>query len=558
MTPSSYSILAILDFGSQYTQLIARRLRELGYLSVVVSPDSFEKKNCSVDFMGKSFEPVGIILSGGPNSVYEEGAPTLLENTWRKWEEAKIPVLGICYGMQLLVKRAGGKVVGASHGETAGSEYGPTRLAEPLNVAPKWIQQFWSKNLGQPKFWNVWMSHGDHCEIGGASAFQPIIKSEKGVLAGIAHTKFPWIGLQFHPEVTHSEKGGEFLSLFIDSHIHNGSPGAGGGGNKWSLPAFIEDTIRSIQDDVGEEDHVICALSGGVDSAVAAALVQKAIGSRLHSVMVDTGLLRKGEAQQVREHVTEKMGIDLKVVDASEKYFSALAGVTDPERKRKVIGGLFIDVFAEYATDLSKKIGRMPKFLVQGTLYPDVIESSSGSHGSKHSHKIKSHHNVGGLPEHLPFKLIEPFRYLFKDEVRAVGRHLGVSDLFVKRHPFPGPGLGVRIMGEVTRDKVKLLQEVDAIWIKHLRDSGLYDQVWQAFAVYLPVLSVGVAGDGRTHNPTIALRAVTSTDGMTADWAELPNAFLREVSRDICNSVRGVGRVVYDISSKPPATIEWE
>jgi GMP synthase (glutamine-hydrolysing) len=530
----THATVVILDYGSQYTQLIARRVRELGIYSYILPADAH---------LGRilSFSPKAVILSGGPSSVYDQGAPQLPEGFLKYRAENKIPTLGICYGMQLLARSLGGEVQRASV-----REYGRMRVIPKLDAQILSIQT--------PFF--AWMSHGDEIKRV-PDGFRLVATSTGGSAAAMENVEAKIYALQFHPEVTHTEGGKEILKHFLID--------LAGILPDWDMGSVMEDQIAAIRDKVGPTSHVICALSGGVDSTVASALVYRAIGDRLHCVFVDNGLLRFKERERVMNTFRDKLHLPVSCVDASDRFLNKLQGVADPEHKRKIIGAEFIAIFEESAERVGKELGHLPDFLVQGTLYPDVIESSpppaqGAASGDTRTHAamIKSHHNVGGLPKDLRFTLIEPLRDLFKDEVRQLGKKLGVPDEFLKRHPFPGPGLAVRVLGEITRPYLETLRDVDEIFIQSIREAGLYDQIWQAFAVFLPVKSVGVQGDGRTHDHVVALRAVTSSDGMTADWFHFDSKFLAQVSARICNQVRGVNRVVYDISSKPPATIEWE
>jgi len=507
--------VVILDYGSQYTQLIARRIRELQVYAEILPWYAQESQVMAL-------APKGLVLSGGPNSVYDSQSPTLPDYV----VHSGIPVLGICYGMQLLAQVLGGRVVAGTE-----REYGPARvqLAEP--TAELWV--------GLSTEQSVWMSHGDRVEEV-PPGFSILARSEGGIIAAMGDPLRRFYGLQFHPEVQHTPQGRAMLRQFL--YTICGCQG------DWTPSAFIDEAVADIRRQVGEAG-VICGLSGGVDSAVVAALAHRAVGDQLTCIFVDTGLLRRDEARQVQSTFHEALGIRLVMVDASERFFAALAGVEDPETKRRIIGEHFVRVFEAEAGKLANT-----RYLAQGTIYPDVIESA----GSTSAHRIKSHHNVGGLPPDMELQLVEPLRYLFKDEVRQVGSALGLPDMLVWRHPFPGPGLAVRILGEVDRERVRTLQQVDAVFLKELWDSGLYRQTAQAFAVLLPVRSVGVMGDGRTYAHVVALRAVTTDDFMTADWARLPHDLLGRVANRIVNEVPGVNRVVYDISSKPPATIEWE
>jgi GMP synthase (glutamine-hydrolysing) len=507
--------ILILDFGAQYTQLIARRVRELNVLSLVENFDFPLEKV-------RELNPKGIIFSGGPSSVYQKNAP-LPE---RGILGSGIPILGICYGLQVVAHLLGGEVDRSAH-----QEFGKALLI--VDDSSDLLS-----DIGDVS--KVWMSHADRVTKL-PPGFAPIAHTENSPVAAFSSKLKKIFGVQFHPEVVHTVNGREILSNFLFKVC--------GCSADWKAGNFIEEKVREIKEKVGNE-KVICALSGGVDSAVAAVLIRKAIGDKLHAVHIDNGLMRKDESLKVVEYFRDNFKIDLHYVDASEMFLKKLRGVADPEKKRKIIGNTFIEVFEEAAQEI-----KGVSFLAQGTLYPDVIESQSHKGPSA---KIKTHHNVGGLPEVMKLKLIEPFRLLFKDEVRNVGRELGISGEIIERHPFPGPGLAVRILGDVTPEKLEILRQADDIFIEEIKKYGIYTAIWQAFAVLLPVQSVGVMGDERTYEYTIALRAVTSEDGMTADWAQIPYELLAKVSGRIINEVRRVNRVVYDISSKPPATIEWE
>ncbi len=505
--------VVVLDFGSQYTQVIARRIREARVRSVVLPFDAKASELAKLS-------PKGIILSGGPSSVYDAGAPQGDSGLF----ELKVPVLGLCYGMMWLAQRFGGKV-----GSAQGREYGRAHV----RVAGGRL----FRGLGPLE--TIWMSHGDHVETAPAG-FSVTATTQNAPVAAFEDPARALYGIQGHPEVHHSEHGAQMLENFLYD-VCGAKP-------SWTMAGFRDATVARLKSELSS-GVVLGALSGGVDSTVAAVLLREAVGERFRGVFVDTGLLRKNEGRQVLE-AFRHLGLPVVGVDASQRFFEGLAGVGDPERKRRIIGGLFIDVFTENA-----KAFDGAQWLAQGTLYPDVIESVSIKGPSA---VIKTHHNVGGLPEKLGFKLVEPLRELFKDEVRRLGEELGIPREMLTRHPFPGPGLAVRIPGEITRERVRILQEADAIFIEELRDSGWYERTSQAFAVLLPVKTVGVMGDGRTYESVLALRAVTTEDFMTADWARLPHDLLDRVSRRIVGEVRGVNRVVYDVTSKPPGTIEWE
>jgi GMP synthase (glutamine-hydrolysing) len=503
----------VLNFGSQYVQLIARRVRELGVYSEIVhwdeDPEELRRR-----------EPYGIILSGGPASVYEENAPLPDEGIYR----IGVPVLGICYGLQVMAYQLGGRVERSQR-----QEYGRSRLRiirdDPLFE-------------GLPRDFDVWMSHADKV-TDLPPGFRTLAVSENSHHAVIRDEEGRLYGLQFHPEVVHTSFGKEILANFLFRIC--------GAERNWNVEDLIEEKIEEIRTRVGN-DRVIAALSGGVDSTVASLLVHRAVGDRIHCIFIDHGLLRLGEREEVERNL-RSLGLPLKVVDAGEEFLRRLRGVEDPEEKRRIIGNTFVEVFEREA----RKIEGV-RFLLQGTLYPDVVESA----GIRGSAKIKTHHNVGGLPERMNLELLEPLRDLFKDEVREIGRRLGVPREILTRHPFPGPGLAVRIIGEVREEDLEILRQADHIFIEELKKNGFYERVWQAFAVLLPIRTVGVMGDVRTYEKVVALRAVESTDGMTADWFRFPPDFLDRVMRRIVNEVKGVNRVVYDISSKPPSTIEWE
>lgn len=507
--------ILIIDFGSQVTQLIARRIREINVYSEIKNPDiSFEEI--------QKIAPKAIILSGGPCSVYEKDSPQIDERVF----SLGLPILGICYGQQLICHTLGGKVASAQE-----REYGKAEIEIIVN----------SSLFEEVKNNQVWMSHGDKVDQIPAS-FKVIAKTPSAPYAAIANEDKKIYGVQFHPEVVHSVDGKKMIKNFVLKIAKCQA--------NWTMGDFKKDEILAIKKIVGDK-KVICGLSGGVDSSVVAALISQAIGRQLTCIFVDHGLLRKNEAEEVSEVFAKSFDINFIYVDAKELFISKLSGISDPEQKRKIIGKTFIEVFDAESSKIENA-----EFLAQGTLYPDVIESSHPNKGA--SHTIKSHHNVGGLPEDMKLKLLEPVRTLFKDEVRKLGRELNVPEIIVNRHPFPGPGLAIRIIGDITKDKIKILQDADAIYIEEIRKAGLYDKIWQAFCVLLPVKTVGVMGDGRTYENVLALRAVNSVDGMTADIYPFESEFLCKVTSRIINEVKGINRVVYDYTSKPPGTIEWE
>ena len=516
--------LLILDFGSQYTQLIARRIREVGVYCEIIPWDSSDNDV-------ESFAPSGIILSGGPESVTAANSPRAPEVVFN----LDVPILGICYGMQTMAAQLGGEVEGSDT-----SEFGYAQIRRTAEGGLFAELADGANDSGQ-QLLDVWMSHGDKVsEL--PPNFELIAETESCPIAGMAHRDKPWFGIQFHPEVTHTLKGEEIFHHFVLSIC--------GCEALWTPANIVEDAIARVREQVGD-DKVLLGLSGGVDSSVVAALLHRAIGDQLTCVFVDNGLLRLNEGDQVMEMFAQNMGVKVIRAGAEERFLSKLSGVEDPEAKRKIIGNTFIDVFDEEAAKIEGV-----KWLAQGTIYPDVIESAGAKTGK--AHVIKSHHNVGGLPDDMALELVEPLRELFKDEVRRIGLELGLPRDMVFRHPFPGPGLGVRILGEVKKEYADLLRRADAIFIEELRNAGWYDQTSQAFAVFLPVKSVGVVGDGRRYEWVIAIRAVQTTDFMTARWAHLPYELMETVSNRIINEISGISRVTYDISGKPPATIEWE
>ncbi len=512
--------ILVLDFGSQYTQLIARRIREAHVYSQILP--------CTVSLATiLAYRPQGIVLSGGPSSVYEKKAPAVPKEIF----DLGIPILGICYGMQLVTHLSGGEVAKSKH-----REYGRAELTidDKSNLF---------KGVGTNGSTVVWMSHGDRIERM-PPGFRSIAHSTNSPIAAMKRDdhKRRIYCLQFHPEVVHTAEGTQILRNFVYD-ICGCKP-------TWTMQSYVETAVQQIREQVGKE-RVICALSGGVDSSVAAALTHRAIGDQLTCIFVDNGLLRTGEKEQVKQTFAKQLHLNLRMIDASDLFLAKLKGVIDPERKRKIIGKQFIE---QFEAEAKKKSGGV-KFLVQGTLYPDVIESVSFKGPSA---TIKTHHNVGGLPARMKLKLIEPLRELFKDEVRVLGKELGLSDEIVWRQPFPGPGLAIRVLGAITKERLTILRAAESILDQEIRAAGLYREIWQSLAVLLPIRTVGVMGDQRTYEHVIALRAVTSLDGMTADWAKIPNDVLGKISNRIINEVKGVNRVVYDISSKPPATIEWE
>ncbi|MFO1022553.1 MAG: glutamine-hydrolyzing GMP synthase [Planctomycetales bacterium] len=513
---SQRELILVLDFGSQFTQLIARRVREQKVFCQLV------KHNITAARI-RELNPNGLILSGGPASVYQTNAPQPDPEIF----QLGLPILGICYGMQASCRALGSDVSAGTDREFGRTTLHVTRHSDLFDGVP-------SESI-------VWMSHGDQVQ-GLSEQFTPLAETDSCPFAAVQHHTLPLYGLQFHPEVSHTEFGGKLLGNFVKRIC--------GCRGTWEMSSFIEQEVRSMRDRVGK-NRVICGLSGGVDSTVTAALLSRAIGTQLSCIFVDNGLLRSGETEAVKERFTRHFKSDLHVVDARDRFLGELKGVTDPQQKRKIIGRVFIEVFRKEAESIPDA-----HFLAQGTLYPDVIESGAAADGP--SATIKHHHNVGGLPEELGFELIEPLRDLFKDEVREMGAQLGLPEELIWRHPFPGPGLGVRCLGEIREDRLQTLRAADVVVIDELRKAGLYRKIQQAFAVLLPVQTVGVMGDDRTYQDVVAIRAVQTDDFMTADWYPLPYDILQRISTRITNSVRGVNRVVYDISSKPPSTIEWE
>ena len=512
--------IIILDFGSQYTQLIARRVRELSVYCEIHPFNNPPQIDASVK---------GVILSGSPFSVRQEDAPSFDFSALH----GKLPLLGVCYGAQYIAQHSGGEVTASTI-----REYGRANL--------QYIEEDNLLLTNITPYSQVWMSHGDTISLV-PDHFKVIASTDHVKVAAYQVEGSQTYGIQFHPEVTHSVEGKTIIENFLLNICHCKQD--------WTADMFVETTVKSLREQLGD-DHVILALSGGVDSSVAAVLLHQAIGEKLHCIFVDNGLLRKGEFQQVLDSY-QHMGLNIRGIDAKDRFYQQLEGVKDPERKRKIIGGMFIEVFDDAAHEIGAELpdGIEVRWLGQGTIYPDVIESISVNGPSA---TIKSHHNVGGLPDFMKLKVVEPLRTLFKDEVRRVGKALNMDPVILGRHPFPGPGLGIRILGDVTPEKVRILQEADAIYTRNLREAGWYDKVWQAGAIFLPVQSVGVMGDERTYENVICLRAVGSMDGMTADWIHLPYDLLAKISNEIINHVKGINRVVYDISSKPPATIEWE
>jgi len=518
--------ILILDYGSQFTQLIARRIREEGVYCTILPA------NTAMDEIQKN-SPKALILSGGPHSVFDSASP----QSDKKILSLGIPILGICYGMQWIAQALGGKVEAAKN-----REYGFTEILLSENTKSSVLFSHVKGNALR-----TWMSHGDEVQVV-PEGFTVISRSVSGSLAAMENTAKAIFAVQFHPEVTHTEQGAEVFRNFLQiCRVKKG----------WNLGDFATNKKQEIAEQVGPLEHAICALSGGVDSSVAATLVEQALPGRLHCLYINSGLQRENESEEVLASLRNS-GLRVTMVDAVTEFLTALQGIADPEKKRKIIGKTFIDVFQRESERISSEVRQKISWMVQGTLYPDVIESMPPPGRGGFSATIKSHHNVGGLPENMKLKLIEPLRELFKDEVRKLGSTLGVSQKILQRHPFPGPGLAVRCLGEITEERLKILREADKIYIDELHSAGLYSQIWQAGAILLPISTVGVMGDGRTYESPIALRAVTSQDGMTADWFRFPSEVLAKISSRIVNEVKGVNRVVYDISTKPPATIEWE